>query len=226
MVNLWYMYNMTCQQIFEHIYATNAWVNGDGSGTGSTLEYTVQTASELAHVLKRYNVRSVFDAGCGSCVWTSGFIHEMRARIPSFTYTGWDASSTAIQRARARLYNLPGVTLEVRDLTKDTIPKGHDLILCRDCLQHLSLADCRLVLNNFMNAQPRLVVTGCYVPGDNQSITTGGCYDVNLARPPFDMWPREILSEHVPIDHPRKHLFLYDTFAQTVQTSPFMRGDA
>jgi SAM-dependent methyltransferase len=215
----------TCGDVFEHIYQHNFWVHADGSGTGSTLEYTTETIEALLKVIKRYEIRSILDAGCGSCVWTNALLQRVYSEIPGFErYVGYDVSNIAVQRARERLAHLPNVHVEVKDLTIDPIPQGFDMIVSRDCLQHLSFADAKRVLVNVANAAPKLFLVGSYLPGDNREITTGDCYDVNLAKQPFEMWPTEILSEHVPTNHPRKHLFLYTNIHHTVHTCPFIRG--
>lgn len=216
---------VSCNEIFEFVYQHNIWVNGDGSGTGSTLEYTTQTIEQILQVMRRYEIKSIFDAGCGACVWTEALLHRVFKEIPGFKlYTGCDASSTAVQRARERVAGLGNVVVDVMDLTRDSIPHGFDMILSRDCLQHLSLMDAAKVLCNVAMASPKVFLVGSYLPGENKEIGTGDCYDINLAKAPFEMWPTEILSEHAPLDHPRKHLFLYTDIAQTVQTSPLIRA--
>lgn len=204
---------MTSKTVFEHIYQTNFWKNGDGSGTGSTLEYTAELRQQLYDILQRYNVNSVFDAGCGACMWTESLLQRAADGIPNFRYVGWDVSETAIARARSRMQDYPWASFQVRDLTSFPIPEGFDMILSRDSLQHLSMADCVKVLQNFAQAKAKIVVVGSYLPGYNRDIQTGDCYDINLMKSPFGLWPKEIISEHVPLEHPQKHLLVFDSFS-------------
>lgn len=204
---------MSCAHTFEHIYQTNFWQNGDGSGTGSTEQYTVEVSNNLIAIMQRYKIKSMLDAGCGACLWTQHFIAKAAEVIPGFQYLGLDASETAVSRAHARLRHVPCAQVRAQDLTQHPIPTGQfDLIFSRDSLQHLSFTDCKAVLQNFSQANAKVVVIGSYLTDTNKNIVTGDCYDINLLLSPFNLWPNEIMSERTPLIHPQKHMFIYNGF--------------
>ena len=65
-----------------------------------------------------------------------------------------------------------------------------DVILSRDGLVHLSLADCLAALRNFKHSQSGwlLATTFIHFPA-NSDIATGGWRQLNLQKPPFDFPP-------------------------------------
>lgn len=57
------------RQTFERVYANREWgTEAEGSGPGSTLAATAELRADLPHLLAKYNIRSIYDAGCGSMV--------------------------------------------------------------------------------------------------------------------------------------------------------------
>jgi hypothetical protein len=84
----------------------------------------------------------------------------------------------------------------VLDLTQDRLPQA-DMILCRDCLVHLSFLDIRLAVHNVVQSGIEYLMTttfpGCEV---NEDIVTGDWRPINLERPPFDFPPpSELINE-------------------------------
>ena len=57
--------------------------------------------------------------------------------------------------------------------TYDVLQCGIDLLLCRDTLQHLSLASCYSLLRNLSNANSKYYLIGSYVTGQNVAIREG-----------------------------------------------------
>jgi len=198
--------------VFSSIYKQNTWTkDGGGSGTGSTVSYTKRTRSVIAHVLKEHNVQTMIDAPCGSFHWMPLVFERLKAvGAGPNEYTGYDVVASVIQSvsaAHATNVSTPKLQFLVADLTTDSLPRGKDLILSRDALQHLSLAQIRAVLRNFQQADPKLLLVGSY-PGtyDNVDIPTGSYFPVNVLRPPFELLPQEVFSEQTP---DFKHLLLF-----------------
>ena len=75
------------------------------------------------------------------------------------------------------------------DLTRDALPPA-DLLLCRDCLVHLSYADIRRALANVARSGIPYVLTTTF-PGAkaNEDIVTGDWRVINLEAAPFGFPP-------------------------------------
>jgi len=72
-------------------------------------------------------------------------------------------------------------------LIKDEFPNAH-LMICRDCLFHLSYEDTRLVLKNFINSgiQYLLTTTHKNISGfQNRNISTGSFRKIDLFSTPY-----------------------------------------
>jgi hypothetical protein len=77
----------------------------------------------------------------------------------------------------------------VLDLTQDRLP-GADLILCRDCLVHLSFGDIRMALNNVVQSGVEYLMTTTFPDCEvNEDIVTGDWRPINLERSPFHFPP-------------------------------------
>ena len=84
----------------------------------------------------------------------------------------------------------------VLDLTRDRLPPA-DLLLCRDCLVHLSYADIRRALGNAVESGIPFILTTTF-PGceANEDIVTGDWRVIDLERAPFHLpAPMRILNE-------------------------------
>ncbi len=77
----------------------------------------------------------------------------------------------------------------VLDLTADALPPA-DLLLCRDCLVHLSHADIRRALENIARSRITCLLTTTFPGGaTNEDIVTGDWRPLDLERPPFSFPP-------------------------------------
>ena len=55
---------------FSIIYKNNYWDNKESvSGPGSTLKNTKNLRNVLKKIIKKYKVKTIFDAPCGDCNW-------------------------------------------------------------------------------------------------------------------------------------------------------------
>jgi hypothetical protein len=84
----------------------------------------------------------------------------------------------------------------VLDLTSSPLPPA-DLLLCRDCLVHLSLTDARRALANIRRSDITYLLTTTF-PAEptNVDVVTGDWRPLNLQRPPFGFpEPLELLVE-------------------------------
>lgn len=170
---------------FGYIFKTNLWGAEETlSGLGSSLNATRQVRVALEQVCRDYGVKTLLDLPCGDAAW----IHE--ADLPVREYVGGDIVADLVEQNRNRddLRQLPyTVRFEVLDITRDQLPLV-DLILCRDCLVHLSFANIRAGLRNIVRGGARFLLTTTFPDHDtNGDIEDGDWRLLNLERPPFSL---------------------------------------
>ena len=179
----------SAEERFTWIYENNYWQDGESvSGTGSTLQYTENLRRELPELFERFDIRSVFDAPCGDFNW-------MRLVVEStgICYAGADIVRPMVESLKAR-YGSERVTFTHLDLIRGPFPRA-DLMVCRDCLFHLSYTDARKVLENFVaSGTPYLLTTTHRNDGSwgNRDIETGGFRPMDLFAAPYFL-PRDPL---------------------------------
>jgi hypothetical protein len=176
---------------FERIERTNLWGAGTSvSGLGSENSATVAICAALPPLLHRLGARSLLDAPCGDAGWIG------RLRL-ALDYTGIDIVPALVEANKARVARgeLSGRFL-LADITRDVLPRA-DVILCRDCLVHLSFANIARAVANFRDSGARfLLVTTFPEWDDNRDCEDGDWRALNMQRAPFD-WPppHELINE-------------------------------
>lgn len=165
---------------FTAIYRNNLWNNEESySGGGSTLKRTSPVRSQLPTLLKGRRIRSICDAGCGDFNWMK------HVDLAETIYIGVDIVRDMIEANRTVYGNERRRFIEL-DIVSEVVPKV-DLILCRQCLYHLSLSDIHAALINFKSSMSEyLLVT--HNPGASINIDTitGGWRWLNWTLPPFN----------------------------------------
>lgn len=167
------------RQKFDYIYEDNLWGSPESvSGIGSTLVVTAPLRRQLSELCQSLQVRTLMDAPCGNFLWMS------RAALSIDSYLGIDIVESLIAQNQ-KLYARKGVSFQSGDLTTIELPDC-DLILCRDCLVHLSFDNIRRVLANFVCSGSEYLLTSSF-PGNehNIDIENGAWRMVNLQREPF-----------------------------------------
>jgi hypothetical protein len=178
-------------QRFERIFRTNLWGAPDSrSGLGSELDATAGLRASLPAFLANHQAASLLDVPCGDFGWLS----TLELSLP---YIGGDIVP-AIVDANVRRFGGPGtnrrfVTL---DLTRDPLPHA-DVVLCRDCLVHLSFANITRALANVRRSGARYLLTTTFMDHqDNVDIEDGDWRILNLQRAPFHLPdPVDVLIE-------------------------------
>jgi len=169
--------------IFSEVYQTNAWRDPESvSGRGSTLARTNVITSHLPVLLQELNADSLIDAACGDFNW-------MRyVDLGSIKYIGVDIVPALIVRNR-QLYQTDQRTFAVQDITKDWLPDT-DVILCRDCLIHLSFKSIKAAISNFKKTSAtHLLCTTHTTVTENIDCPDGSWRNINLLLPPFNFQP-------------------------------------
>lgn len=119
--------NMTDESLMEKV--KRGWKSTETPcGTGSTVENSRLARSCLTRLVKRYEIKTVSDAGAGDLNW-------IRKTSWDVEYQGYD------------LFPRHPDVIQF-DMTKEVLPKT-DLILCRHVLNHLSIQFSERAVENF-----------------------------------------------------------------------------
>jgi len=127
-------------------------------------------------------VQSILDAPCGDANW-------IREIITGIAYTGIDIVPSLIEQNIHQWTGNDAHRFTVADITVDPLPKA-DLILCRDCLVHLSFAHIDAAVANFRASGARWLLTTTFpLIEENNDCEDGDWRALNLTLPPF-CWPQ------------------------------------
>ena len=174
---------------FDRIYSERRWSGGGRetrSGAGSTLAATAELRDRLPGLLKQLDVRSLMDVGCGDFNW-------MKEIALPVTYLGIDIVGDVISKNIAN-HSSSSVAFECVDAVTGPLPRGFDVVLCREVLFHLSFRDCLKVLQNIRGSGAKylLATTNSDVKND-RDIVSGGFRNLNLQEAPFG-FPEPIVA--------------------------------
>ena len=172
---------------FARIYSTNLWSDPETrSGTGSSLDSTKALRRELPGVLKRLDARVLLDAPCGDFTWMQ------HVDLSGIEYIGADIVPTIVAQDQ-KLYGGKSRRFVELDLTRDELPAA-DVLLCRDCLVHLSYANIGAVLAGIARSTIRYVLMTSFPGrGDNKDVVDGDWRPLDFLAPPFS-FPQPVLT--------------------------------
>src|SRR5258705_6222177 len=175
------------QERFARIYSTNLWSDPESrSGVGSTLDSTRVVRAALPVALRQLEARVLLDAPCGDFTWME------HVDLSGIEYIGGDIVPSIIEQNR-RLHASDARRFLEIDLTRDVLP-GADVLLCRDCLVHLSYANIRAVLANVARANIRYVLMTSFPGrGDNRDVVDGDWRTLDFQAAPFS-FPEPVLT--------------------------------
>jgi 2-polyprenyl-3-methyl-5-hydroxy-6-metoxy-1,4-benzoquinol methylase len=183
---------LSLQQRFQRIHDTNLWGAAESvSGLGSEIDATAALGTGLPLLLKRLGATSLLDAPCGDAGWIASV--DLGARV-----VGIDIVPDLIEalRARAAGGEIKG-EYHLADITADVLPCC-DVVLCRDCLVHLSFANIARAVENFRRSGASWLITTTFPElQQNRDCEDGDWRALNFERVPFD-WgaPAELLNEN------------------------------
>ena len=178
------------QAIFSEYYQRNTWGSADSrSGRGSDLKQTATLREVLPKLLSELQVRRLLDVPCGDFHWMS------QVPLADVEYIGGDIVPQMVEHNQAH-HGREGVTFRHLDLLADELPRA-DLVLCRDCLVHFSLADIDRAVDRLLASQSTWLLTTVFRDRrSNTDIVTGQWRPLNLLAPPFNWpWPRLFIEE-------------------------------
>jgi SAM-dependent methyltransferase len=167
------------QERFERIYSTNLWSDPETrSGVGSSLDSTAVVRAELPNALRELDARVVLDVPCGDFMWMK------RVDLTGIEYIGGDIVPSIVEENQ-RLHTTESRSFVHLDLTRDKLPDA-DVLLCRDCLVHLSYANIRAVFANIARSNIRYVLMTSFPGrGGNYDVVDGDWRTLDFQAPPF-----------------------------------------
>ena len=176
---------------FDHIVTTNLWGAASSvSGLGSEDHATAAIREALPSLLRRLGARSLLDAPCGDAGWISTCNLDI-------DYIGVDIVRSLIEanRKRADEGELAGRFITA-DITSDALPRA-DLVLCRDCLVHLSFQNIHRAVARFRASGAQFLLATTFPEWEsNEDCEDGDWRALNFERAPFG-WPAplEMINE-------------------------------
>ncbi|MDO8704111.1 MAG: class I SAM-dependent methyltransferase [Sulfuricaulis sp.] len=182
--------NADIEEVFANIFTENRWRGKDSfSGTGSDLHQTRVIIEELPLLFRDLRISTFLDIPCGDFHWMC------RVDLKGVNYVGVDIVKELIQKNKEK-YERENVQFQHLNLIEDKIRKV-DLILCRDCLVHLSFDDAFLALRNICDSQSTHLLTTTFTTRmENHDIFTGQWRTLNLEIAPFNLpKPLRIINE-------------------------------
>jgi hypothetical protein len=140
---------------------------------------------QLIALVEDYGIASIIDAPCGDFNW----IKPLTERVK---YVGVDLVPEVIEIARSR----GKFKFWVADIISDILPR-RDLILCRDCLVHLTAELALVALRNFAESGSEYLLTTTFPDVTaNGAGSIGGWRPINLELEPFNLpAPVEVIIE-------------------------------
>jgi SAM-dependent methyltransferase len=170
-------------RVFDNIYHNNGWTSV--SGRGSTLDETENIRRDVPTLIANFEIKTILDIPCGNHAWMS------RVNLGGCKYLGADIVRDLISQNR-RQYAGGRQEFVVLDLTNDHLTTV-ELIICRDCLVHLSFRLIAKALRNIKLSGSKYLLTTTFPSRDrNEDIKTGGWRTLNLRASPFN-FPEPIL---------------------------------
>ena len=171
---------------FRYIFENNLWGSQESrSGVGSTLAETAVLRRQIVELLVSLQANTLLDVPCGDFHWLS------EVDLP-VAYTGADIVAAIVETNRQR-YASPQRSFLHLDLTRTNPPHplpGADVVLCRDCLVHLSYANIHKALANVRASGSRyLLMTHFPEVESNRDIADGDWRPLNFQLAPFHLPP-------------------------------------
>ena len=169
------------KRIFTDIYLHNHWKGTESvSGSGSTLKQTQYLRRDLEKILKIYRIGSILDIPCGDYNWMK-FVEKQNIK-----YTGADIVKPLIKLNRMKYGQNQLRKFIVKDIIKDPLPRN-DIIICRDCLVHLSFQEIFRSIKNIKKSKSKYLLATTFTNHIlNLDSSRGGWRKLNMQKEPFN----------------------------------------
>ena len=175
---------------FKTVYQKNLFKGKESrSGEGSNMIQTTAIRREIPLLLKELKIKTLIDAPCGDFFW----IREVE--LPVERYIGVDIVKEIIENNQRNYVNKQIIFMQL-NIIKDLMPMA-DMILCRDCLVHLSFKQGIQVIKNFKKSGSKYLLITTFVNRlSNSDLGKGFWRTINIERPPFNFpKPMRIIDE-------------------------------
>lgn len=185
------------------------------SGIGSSKRETRAILEQAPGLFAAHGIRTMIDAPCGDLHWIGPLIPALDR------YIGIDIIPQVLARAemKARALELGSAEFRIGDIVTEVL-EPVDVILCRDCLVHLTFGMIDQALKNFRASGSRFLLTTHFEdPGDdyvspklNMEIPVGRWRPLSLTSAPIGMPPpvAEIVEVSFTAGGRGKRLALFD----------------
>jgi len=174
----------SAKERFELIYKSNFWSSKESiSGIGSEQKNTINIKKGIIDIINHYEIKSILDAPCGDFNWIQDVLNE------DLEYIGGDIVKNLINK-NSKQYKKRNINFIELDITSDSLPNT-DLMICRDCLIHLSYKKIKLFFQNFKKSNIKFLLLTSYNLKDSQKkiinsdIPDGEFREVDMSQPPF-----------------------------------------
>jgi SAM-dependent methyltransferase len=175
--------NLNLQKLFSLLYGPD---RSDNSVGASSISGTAQLRENIIALLKKHQIKSMFDAGCNDCNW-SQFLAE------SIDYKGGDVSLAMVAHVWDKRSWLD---VKLHDATTDPFPDA-DVLFVRDVAIHLNNLDKMKLWNNWYSSTiPWILIT------HNLEVDTNTDFEYSNQFPwsPAN-WERTPWNFSAPVDH-------------------------
>ncbi|HUZ90386.1 MAG TPA: class I SAM-dependent methyltransferase [Methylocella sp.] len=191
------------QYLFSYIYEDNVWGDSESaSGPGSSELATREIRAHLPIIFSKWNIANIIDAPCGDFNWM-----KFVTLGQNMSYTGLDIVPELVKENNKKYANHKRQFM-LSDIRTDPLPKG-DILICRDCLLHLSYKDTFMFLRNFIISEIPFLLTSTDKNDtgyQNRDILTGEFRLIDLFAPPY-CFPPDVayrFDDFVPPIPPRE----------------------
>ena len=174
--------NDSISERFTEYYQSNYWGGEESvSGRGSDPIQTETLIGEIRKLIQLYSIKTILDIPCGDFHWMKNI------DFSDMSYIGGDIVEDLILKNTELYADRRNIKFEALDITKDNLPQV-DLIICRDCLVHLSYKDISKALSKVKQSNSKYLLATSFVERKrNYNITTGQWRPINLDIKPFNL---------------------------------------
>ena len=152
---------MSLNQVFNKIYSSGSWGDGSStkplSGSGSNSENAQPYVEYVSRIIKDFDLKRVLDIGHGDFeMWKNW-------QFPGIEYLGVDISDKATRLAQTKYQN-NNLVFKTLDFTQlDDVPFA-DILITKDCLQHLPNQAILMLLQKFSSYEHLIICNDLVVP--------------------------------------------------------------
>ena len=148
--------------------------------------YTENLRKELPVLIKKFSIKKIFDGACGDFNWMQHFLKTV-----DIEYIGGDIAEQLIHSNNIK-YKNDKISFIHIDLVNHHYPTA-DLMICRDCLFHLSYKDTRFLLDRFIESNSKYLLATTHKNKNNsfvnKDIVSGDYRMTDLFSPPYNFNP-------------------------------------